>query len=47
MGNLYAIVAFSLLWLLLAGFFYVLIRLLIAQARRRREGAPGTWEHGL
>lgn len=47
MGNLYAIVAFALLWLVLAGFFVVLIRALIVQNRRRSRGEPGVWEHGL
>lgn len=47
MGNVYAIVAFALLWLVLAGFFVVLIRALIVQSRRRARGEPGVWEHGL
>ncbi|HEY8376708.1 MAG TPA: hypothetical protein VIK91_09480 [Nannocystis sp.] len=47
MGNLYAIIAFALLWLFLAGFFFVLIRALVVQSRRRRRGEPDVWEHGL
>jgi hypothetical protein len=46
-GNLYAIVAFGLLWLVFAGFFVVLIRALIVQSGRRSRGEPGVWEHGL
>ncbi|PCC72295.1 hypothetical protein SAMN02745121_01497 [Nannocystis exedens] len=47
MGNIYALVAFGLLWLVLAAFFVLLIRTLVIQARRRREGDPRVWEHGL
>jgi len=46
-GNLFALLAFGLLWLLLAAFFIVLIRALVIQSRRRRRGEPGVWEHGL
>jgi hypothetical protein len=46
-SNFYAVVAFALLWLVLAGFFVVLIRVLVIQTRRRRRGEPGVWEHGL
>jgi hypothetical protein len=41
-GNLFAIVAFVLLWLFLVPFFYALLR---ALAGRRRKGSG--WEHGL
>lgn len=47
MGDFYAIVAFALLWLVLAGFFVVLIRALVTQSRRRERGEPGVWDHGL
>lgn len=47
MGNLYAVIAFGLLWLSLAGLFFLLIRTLVIQSRRRRRGEPGVWEHGL
>lgn len=47
MGNVYALVAFGLLWLVLAAFFVLLIRTLVIQARRRRSGDPRVWEHGL
>lgn len=47
MGNLYAIVAFALLWLVLAGFFVVLLRTLIGISRRRARGEETRWEHGL
>ena len=46
-SNLYAVIAFALLWLTLAGFFFVLIRTLVEQSRRRRNGEPGVWDHGL
>lgn len=47
MGNVYALLAFGLLWLLLGAFFFVLIRVLVVQSRRRRQGERGVWEHGL
>lgn len=47
MGNLFAIVAFSLLWLFLLVFFYVVLRTLIARARDRAKGDDDRWEHGL
>ena len=46
-GNLYALLAFGLLWLVLGAFFFVLIRALLVQSRRRRNGERGVWEHGL
>ena len=45
MGNVFAIVAYALLWLFLAAFFYVVLRTLIARARSR--DADDRWEHGL
>lgn len=47
MGNLYGAIAFTLLWVLLASFFFTLYRALLRQARRRREGQGADWEHGL
>jgi len=47
MGNLFAIVAFALLWLFLVPFFVALLRALIGQRRRERRGEGGHWEHGL
>ena len=47
MGNLYALIAFGLLWLSLALLFVLLIRTLVIQSRRRARGEPGVWEHGL
>jgi hypothetical protein len=47
MGNLFAIVAFALLWLFLAVFFYVVLRTLISRARSRDQGGDDRWEHGL
>lgn len=47
MGNLYGILAFALLWLFLAGFFFTLFRTLWLQARARKRGESSTWEHGL
>lgn len=46
-GNLYAIVAFVLLWLFLVPFFITLLRAVGAQRRRRGRGEGGHWEHGL
>ena len=46
-GNLYAIVAFVLLWLFLVPFFVGLLRRLAAQRERQRRGEGGHWEHGL
>ena len=46
-GNLYAIVAFALLWLVLVPFFVGLLRRLAAQGRRWSRGEGGHWEHGL
>jgi len=46
-GNLFAIVAFALLWLILVPFFFTLLRALGRQRRRRSRGEGGHWEHGL
>jgi hypothetical protein len=46
-GNLFAIVAFVLLWLFLVPFFVTLLRRLGAQRRRQGRGEGGHWEHGL
>jgi hypothetical protein len=46
-GNLYGIIAFALLWLFLASFFFTLYRALLRQSRRRREGKGADWQHGL
>lgn len=43
-GNTFAIVAFALLWVFLAAFFFVVLRTLIA---RSRKGGDDRWEHGL
>lgn len=45
-GNLYAIVAFTLLWLFLLSFFVGLVRWLVGQRRRSRDEGR-RWEHGL
>jgi hypothetical protein len=45
-GNLFAIVAFVLLWLFLVPFFFTLLRALAGQRRRKGRG-EGVWEHGL
>lgn len=47
MSRLYAVVAFALLWLVLAGFFVGLFRMLRDEGRRRRRGEQERWEHGL
>lgn len=47
MGNIFAIVAFTLLWLFLAAFFYGLLRTLIARARAKGDAGDDRWEHGL
>ena len=47
MGNIFAIVAFALLWLFLLPFFFTLLRALGRQQRRRSRGEGGVWEHGL
>jgi hypothetical protein len=46
-SDLYGLVAFALLWLCLGGFFFVLFRMLLDEARRRRRGERVDWEHGL
>jgi hypothetical protein len=46
-GNIFAIVAFALLWLFLLPFFFTLLRALGRQQRRRGRGEGGGWEHGL
>jgi len=46
-GNLYGIVAFALLWVFLASFFFTLYRALLRQSRRCRRGEGADWEHGL
>jgi hypothetical protein len=46
-GNLFAIVAFVLLWLALVPFFVSLLRRLAAERRRKSRGEGGHWEHGL
>jgi hypothetical protein len=46
-GNLYGIIAFALLWLFLATFFFGLYRALLRQSRRRRKGEGADWDHGL
>ncbi len=47
MSNLYGAIAFALLWLFLASFFFTLYRALLRQSRRRRKGEGADWEHGL
>ncbi|HRI09345.1 MAG TPA: hypothetical protein PKW35_16100 [Nannocystaceae bacterium] len=44
MGDYAALVAFALLWLGLAVFFFLVIRTLVV---RRRHGEDDRWEHGL
>ena len=46
-GNLYGIVAFTLLWLFLASFFFMLYRSLLRESRARRKGEGADREHGL
>ncbi len=47
MGNIFAIVAFGLLWVFLAVFFFVVFRALILRDRSGPEGTKDRWEHGL
>jgi len=44
MGNIFAIVAFTLLWVFLGVFFFVVFRMLLA---RSRASDKNRWEHGL
>ena len=44
MGNIFAIVAFAVLWILLGVFFFVVLRALLT---RGKAGDKGRWEHGL
>ena len=48
-GNLWGLIAFALLWLVLAGFFVALFRGLLRRSRevRARQGERGDPEHGL
>ena len=47
MGNIFAIVAFGLLWVFLVVFFAVVFRALIVRDRSGPEGDKDRWEHGL
>ena len=44
MGNIFAIIAFGALWILLGVFFFVVLRALLT---RGRAGDKDRWEHGL
>ena len=44
MGNIFAIIAFAVLWILLGVFFFVVLRALLT---RGKAGDKGRWEHGL
>ena len=44
MASFYAAIAFAVLWLLLAAFFYVVLR---AALRLERHAGDFPWEHGL
>ncbi len=47
MGNIFAIVAFALLWVFLGVFFFVVFRTLVLRGRSNADGEKNRWEHGL
>ena len=44
MGNIFAIIAFAVLWLFLGVFFFVVLRALLTRGKAEDKGR---WEHGL